>query len=73
MRRAGSASARGDHRRAHPLARFRHRLVGQADDIVGGHPGRDLHLHIDGPDLDAFERNRGDALDHVRPCPARAQ
>ncbi len=31
------------------------------------HAGRDLHLHIDGPDLDAFERDRGDPLDHVHP------
>ncbi len=57
-----------DHRRAHPLARFRNRLVGQTDDGEGRHPRRHLHLDVDGPDLDALERNRGDALDHVRPC-----
>ena len=58
---------RGDHCRAHPLARLRHRLVGQADDGESRHAGCDLHLHIDGPDLDALERDRGDPLDHVRP------
>ena len=59
---------RGDQRRAHPLARFGHGLVGQANDGEGRHAGRDLHLHVDGPDLDAFERDRGDPLDHVHPC-----
>jgi hypothetical protein len=48
--------------------RFGHRLVGQADDGEGRHARSDLHLHIDGPDFDAFERDRGDPLDHVRPC-----
>ena len=62
------SEARGDQRRAHPLARFRDRLVGQAHDVEGQHAGRDLHLHVDRANLDAFERNRGDALDHV--CPA---
>ena len=57
-----------DHGRAHPLARFRYRLVGQADDGERRQSGRHLHLDIDGPDLDALERHRGDALDHVRPC-----
>ena len=33
----------------------------------GRHAGRDLHLDIDGSDLDALERYRGDALDHVPP------
>ena len=60
---------RGDQRRAHPLARFGNRLVGQADDGEGRHARRDLHLDVDGPDFDALERNRGDALDHVRPWP----
>jgi hypothetical protein len=31
------------------------------------HAGCDLHLDIDGPDLDTFERDRGDPLDHVHP------
>ena len=68
MRRAGKRKPGGDQSRAHPLARFGHRLVGQADDGEGRHARRDLHLHIDGADLDALERNRGDALDHVSPC-----
>ena len=58
---------RCDHRRTHPLARFRHGLVGQADNGESRHAGCDLHLHIDGPDLDTFERDRGDPLDHVHP------
>ena len=55
----------GDQRRAHPLARFRHGLVGQADDLERRHAGRDLHLHVDSACLDAFERHRCDALDHA--------
>jgi hypothetical protein len=58
-----------DHGRAHALARFGDRLVGQPHDGERRHPRRDLHLHVDWPDLDALERHRGDALDHVRPCP----
>ena len=38
-----------------------------ADNGESRHTGRDLHLHIDGPDLDTFERDRGDPLDHVHP------
>jgi hypothetical protein len=45
-----------DHGRAHALARFRYRLVWEPDDRERGHPR---------------ERHRGDALDHVRPCPRR--
>ena len=56
-----------DQGRAHPLARLRHGLVGQADDGEGRQARRDLHLHVDGPDLDALERNRGDPLDHAAP------
>jgi hypothetical protein len=33
----------------------------------GRHAGRDLHLHVDGPHLDAFERDRADPLDHAIP------
>ena len=55
---------RGDQRRAHPLARFRNRLIRQADDGEGGHARRNLHLHVDRAHLDALERNGGDALDH---------
>ncbi len=60
--------AGGDQRGAHALARFRHRLVGQADDVEGGQAGRDLHLDIDGARLDAFERDGRDPLDHGCPC-----
>jgi hypothetical protein len=56
-----------DQSRAHPLARFGHRLVGKADDGEGRHARRDLDLDVNGADFDALERNRGDALDHVSP------
>ena len=67
MRRAGSArpdaiKAERTRSRASETA-----LSGQADDMEGRQSGRDLHLDIDGPHLDALECNRGDALDHVRP------
>ena len=66
--------AGGDQRRAHPLLGFRHRLVGQADDVEGRQAGRDLHLHVDGAGLDALERHGGDALDHGdAPQPATRQ
>jgi hypothetical protein len=58
----------GDHRRAHPLTRLGNRLVGKADDGEGRHARCNLHLDIDGSDLDAFERNRRDALDPVDPA-----
>ncbi len=61
---------RGDQRRAHPLARFRNRLIRQADDGEGGHARRNLHLHVDRAHLDALERNGGDALDHLGLIPA---
>jgi hypothetical protein len=60
--------ARRDHRRAHALARLRYGLVRQADNGEGRQARRHLHLDIDRPNLDALERHRGDALDHVRPC-----
>ncbi len=68
----GDASRRqrqagGDQRRAHPLAGFRNRLVGKADDGEGRQAGRHLDLDIDRADLDALERHRGDALNHDRP------
>ena len=56
--------AGGDQRGAHPLARFGHRLVGQADDVEGRQARRDLHLDVDRAGLDALERHRRDALDH---------
>jgi hypothetical protein len=53
----------GDQRRAHPFVRLGNRFVGQADDGEGRHAGRHLDLDVDRARLDAFERNRGDALD----------
>ena len=58
---------RGDQRRAHPLARLRHRLVGQADDGERRQPGRDLHLHVDGAGLDPLKGYGGNALDQMLP------
>ena len=58
---------RCNQRRAHPLARFRDRLVGKADDIEGDDAGRNLDLNIDGTDLDALKRHGRDTLDHCRP------
>ena len=60
--------ARGDQRRAHPLARLRHGLVRQADDVERRQPGRDLHLDVDGAGLDALERHCRDPLNHDSPC-----
>ncbi len=50
-------------RRADPLARLAHRLVGQADDQEGGQPAGDLHLHFDRHRLDAREGEGADAGD----------
>ncbi len=44
---------RSDQRRAHPFARLRNRLIGQADDGECGHARRNLHLHVDRPYLNA--------------------
>ena len=55
----------GDQRRAHPLARFGDRLVGEPDDHEGDVAGRDLHLHVDGARLDALEGDRRNARDHA--------
>jgi hypothetical protein len=49
---------------ASPFARLRNRLIGQADDGEGGHAGRNLHLHVDRPHLNALKGNCGDTLDH---------
>ena len=69
MRRAGKASpeaiiAERTRSRASDTA-----LSGRPTMVKAGMPGRDLHLDIDGSDLDALERNRRDALDHARPRP----
>jgi hypothetical protein len=63
--------AGGDQGRAHPLARFRHRLVRQAHHVELGQARRDLDLNVDRPRLDAFERNGGNPLDHGKPPLAR--
>ena len=55
----------GDQRRPHPLARLRHRLVGQADDGESRQAGCDLDLHVNRAGLDSFKRHRGNALDHA--------
>ena len=69
MRRAGSARPEATSAARTRSRGFRHRLVGQADDVEGGQAGRDLHLHVDGARLDAFERNGRDPLDHGEPLP----
>ena len=63
----GQGEARGDQRRAHPLARFGHRLVAEADDGEGDRAAGDMHLDVDRPGLDALERHRRYARHHVRP------
>ena len=68
MRRAGSASpeaimAERTRSRASDTA-----LSGRPTMVKAGHAWCDLHLDIDGPNLDAFERDRGDPLDHACPC-----
>ena len=62
---------RRHQRRAHPLARLGHRLVGQTDHVERRQPGRDLDLDIDGARLDALERHCRDPLDHG--CPSRSE
>jgi hypothetical protein len=59
---------RCDQRCTHPLFRFGHGFVRQADDVERGQAGRDLHLDVDGARLDALERNRGDPLNHASPA-----
>ncbi len=63
--------AGGDQRRTHPLARFAHGLIGQADHHEGDVAGRDLNLHVDGARLDALEGDGGYACDHIFRCPAQ--
>ena len=68
---AGRQREAGRHqRRSHAFLGLGDGLVGQADNVEGRQPGRDLHLHVDGARLDAFERHCGDTLDHRCPCPA---
>ncbi len=61
------SEAGGDQRGAHALARLGHRLVGQPDNGEGRQAWRHLYLDVDGTDLDALERHRGNALDHDLP------
>ena len=65
--------ARGDERRANPLAGLPHRFVRQADDHEGDRPRRNLNLHIDCARFDALERNRENARDHAAEPPPKAQ
>ncbi len=66
---AGRQSEAGcDHCGPDAFARFRNGFVRQADNGERRQARRDLHLNVNRPDLDALERHRGDALDHVRPC-----
>jgi hypothetical protein len=57
----------GDQGGADALASLGHGFVGKAHNREGRHAGRDLDLHIDRPDLDAFESHGGNALDHAPP------
>ena len=56
--------AQGAQRRAHPLARFGHRLVGQADHGECRQPRGDMHLDVDVARLDAVKCDRVDMSDH---------
>ena len=58
---------RGDESRPDPLAAFGDGLVGQADEDEGDAAGGNLHLHVDGPRLDALERHRRDPRHHLSP------
>ena len=62
----------GDQRRPHPLARLRHRLVAQTNDIEHHRAAGNLHLHVDGSRLDSLEGDRRHPNRH-RPAPPRLQ
>jgi len=65
--------AEGDERGAHPLARFGHRFVRQADDGERRQAAGDCHLGLDLDDLDAVKRDRPDPCDHaISTCDRRA-
>lgn len=57
---------RGDQRRAHPLARLRHRLVRQADDGERRQARRNLHLHVDRAGLDPLKGDGRNPLNHAQ-------
>jgi len=61
---------RGDQRRAHPLARLGHRLVGKTHDRKRRQAGRDLHLHVDRAGLDPLKGYRRNPRNHA--CPRDA-
>ncbi len=63
----GHGKARGVQRRAHSFARFRDRLVAEADHRKDHVAIGDLHLHVHRPRLDAFKRNRRNSDDHGTP------
>src|SRR5437764_12484138 len=65
----GQREPRGDQRRTHPLAGFRDRLVGKANDMECWQAGRDLHLHVDRASLDPLKSYGGNPLDHAAPLP----
>jgi len=64
------AQTQGAQRRAHPFARFGHRLVGQADDIemAAARPGhRDLDVDVE--HVDPLKGDGGDPRNHMRTHP----
>ena len=58
-------------RAAHPLAAFRDRLVGEADDVEGGKPGDELYLYLDRARLEPEIRHRRYARDHADNSPRK--
>ena len=58
---------RGDQRRAHPLPRFRHRLVRQTHDRKRRQARRDLHLHVDRAGLDPLKGYGRNPRNHAAP------
>jgi hypothetical protein len=56
---------RGVQRGLHPLAAFRHCLVGQADNVHADLSRRHHHLDVDRHRVDAFECNRTDPCNHL--------
>jgi hypothetical protein len=58
------SEAGSDQRRPYAFARFGHGLVGEAYEIEGGKPRRDLDLHVHRPGLDPLKGNGRNMLDH---------
>ena len=65
MRFAGSASPEAISAERTRSRDSGDRLVGEADDHEDDVAGRDLHLHVDRPRLDALEGDRRNARDHA--------